>query len=318
MRQTIILLALCLSGCRGRYADFTLPEPADPPQNIRWTWKPLAEPVLRRGSMPPWDSVDALNPSVITWRSTFLNVYSGFDGRTWHTLTSPPVSRLSPNPRSWEGTYIAANGSAVVYADAIFYWYQAGGREPRIGFARDWHKHPEPVLETGPRGAWDERGVGDPYVIRTGEWFYMYFLGQDRARRQRLGIARSRDGIEWEKLRANPVLDVGPDAAFDENGLGEPAVWQSHGWWWMLYTGRDRAEHRRIGLARSRDGVTWERQPDLVIAGDQPWNAKVICDPHVIVDAGRVRVWFGGGDVARPDERVNGQIGYGELLVSQR
>ena len=94
----------------------------------------------------------------------------------------------------------------------------------------------------------------------------MYYLGQDRARRQRLGVARSRDGVHWEKLRSNPVLELGGPGAFDENGLGEPAVWQSHGFYWMLYTGRDDRENRRLGLARSTDGVRWKKLP-AVFAG---------------------------------------------------
>src|SRR5205814_2469328 len=131
---------------------------------------------------------------------------------------------------------------------------------PRIGLARSpdaaqWSKQTQPVLEPGPRGSWDERGVADPYLLRAGGMFYMYYLGQDRAHRQRLGLARSADGVHWQKLRANPILELGPDDAFDENGLGEPAVWQSHGKYWMLYTGRDRKEYRRLGLARAMDGV---------------------------------------------------------------
>ena len=47
------------------------------------------------------------------------------------------------------------------------------------------------MLETGPVGFWDERAVADPYVIRIGAYFYMYYLGQDRAMRQRIGVARS-------------------------------------------------------------------------------------------------------------------------------
>ena len=50
-----------------------------------------------------------------------------------------------------------------------------------------------------------------------------------------------------------------------------------------------------------------------LFSGDQPWDSKVICDPSVIVEAGQVRVWFGGGDVARPDENIHGQDGYGVL-----
>ena len=107
---------------------------------------------------------------------------------------------------------------------------------------------------------------------------------------------------------------MGSYESFDENGLGEPALWSMHGWYWMLYTGRARDEQRRMGIARSRDGLHWDRLPDI-LTGGQAWNAKVACDPTVLVEGGRVRVWFGGGDVARPDENIHGQIGYGELFI---
>jgi predicted GH43/DUF377 family glycosyl hydrolase len=140
----------------------------------------------------------------------------------------------------------------------------------------------------------------------------MFYLGMDRARRQRLGVAMSDDGVTWFKLRRNPILELGAYGAFDENGLGEPAVWRARGYYWMLYTGRDRNEIRRLGMARSRDGVAWEKLP-MVFSGGQPWNSKVLCDPSVLVEGERVRVWFGGGDVARPDQGIDGQIGLASL-----
>jgi hypothetical protein len=82
----------------------------------------------------------------------------------------------------------------------------------------------------------------------------------------------------------------------------------------MLYTGRDRHEQRRLGLARSPDGVRWVRVGDFsAVAGEQSWNSKVVCDPSVEVDDGLIRVWFGGGNVASPDENLNGQIGLAVL-----
>jgi len=110
-------------------------------------------------------------------------------------------------------------------------------------------------------------------------------------------------------------LELGEYGAFDENGLGEPAVWATRGYYWMLYTGRDRSEVRRMGLARSRDGVRWEKLP-MVIAGGQDWDSKVICDPTVIANGDRVTVWFGGGDQAHPAQDIDGQIGLGELVAS--
>jgi len=316
----LLLAAVFLAGCGG-YADFTMPRLTGGDPNLTFQFQAQPEPVLTRGQ--GWESNDILNPSVIDSRTMF---YSAFDGHTWRTgLATGDGNRwtragliLSPDPRTWEGSYIAANGSALFHVEQFWYWYVAGPKEkPAIGLARSpdarvWHKEPQPVLRPGPYLSWDERGVADPYVIRVDNYFYLFYLGQDRARRQRLGVARSTDGVRWQKLRSNPILELGAAGAFDEAGLGEPAVWSSHGFYWMLYTGRDIAENRRLGLARSTDGVHWRKLP-AVFAGAAPWDSKVICDPTVEVAGSQIRVWFGGGDVASPDENLHGQIGFGIL-----
>lgn len=325
----VIAASLLLTGC-SRYADFTLPTLVGNPGKVKFEWDPFPTPVLPKGERGSWDGVDVLNPSVILAKGKLLNLYSGYDGATWHTGVAESADGLtwskrgkilSPDPATWEGDYIAANGAAFFDDTQYFYWYQ-GGRTPQIGLATSndsvrWVKHGKPVLPRGPRGSWDERGVGDPYVLRAGEYFYMYFLGQDRARRQRLGVARSKDGVAWEKYRGNPILEIGAYGAFDETGLGEPAVWSQHAWYWMLYTARDRNEVRRLGLARSRDGVRWTRVSERpALRGELDWNSKVMCDPHVLTNTQPLWVYFGGGDKAEPAENLNGQIGYGTLKLS--
>ena len=319
MRAVPILAFLFLTGC-GRYADFTLPAPEASGPRAPFTWEARPEPVIPRG-----DSSDVLNPSVVRFQGNYWNFYSDFDGHTWHTAAATSSDGLAwtklgrvLSPQGWEGSYIAANGSALVAGDEILYWYEAG--EPfRIALAsshdgKNWTRHGNAVVPVGPPGSFDERAVADPYVIQAGGHFYMFYLGQDRARRQRLGIARSADGVTWEKLRANPVLELGAPGSFDENGLGEPAVWTSGGQWWMLYTGRDKGENRRLGMARSTDGVRWERVPNFVVAGTDSWDSQVVCDPSVEqMPDGTIRVWFGGGDVASPDQGLHGQIGAGVL-----
>ena len=322
-----------LASC-GRYRDFAMPLQSGGP-DVRWEWKARAGPVMSRGGAGDWDAVDVLNPSVIRQGEAYYNFYSGFDGKTWHTGLAVSADGiawhkegriLSPEPgasskTNWEGGAIAANGSAIADESGILYYYQAGvGNHVQIGLARSrnghqWVRSGAPVLPVGPWGSWDERGVGDPYVIRVRGNYYMFYLGQDRARRQRIGVAVSRDGVSWQKLRSNPILELGEYGAFDANGLGEPAVWSARGYYWMLYTGRDRDEVRRMGMARSRDGVSWEKLR-TVVAGDQPWDAKVICDATVVANGDRVTVWFGGGDVARPDQNIHGQIGVGMLTAA--
>lgn len=313
-----------LAGC-GRYADFTLPPPETSGPRPPFRWQADRDPIIARGT-----ATDVLNPSVIRWRGSYLNFYSEFDGKTWHTAlaTSQDGVRWEKrgrvlSPSGWEGNYISANGSALASNDQIDYWYQAGN-PPRIALARSsdgvhWTKISTPVIDLGPLGSFDERAVADPYVIRSGADLYLFYTGQDRARRQRLGIARSRDGEHWQKLRTNPILELGARGAFDENGLGEPAVWSSAGFWWMLYTGRAVTEQRRIGLARSTDGIHWQRDPSFTpISGDQPWDREVVCDPSLEITPAGIRVWFGGGDRPSPDQNLNGQIGQGWLRTADR
>jgi predicted GH43/DUF377 family glycosyl hydrolase len=308
------LLGVSLLGACGKYRDFTLPiRPGGP--SVTWHWQARAEPVINRGGPGEWDAVDVLNPSVVRQGDAYYNYFSGFDGKTWHTGLA--VSADGVNWRK-EGRILssAGNGSAIAVEKGVLYYYQSGN-PVQIGLAKSnddhqWTQQGAAVLPVGLYRSWDEGGVADPYVIRAGRSYYMFYLGMDRARRQRLGVATSDDGTHWYKLRSNPILELGEYGAFDSNGLGEPAVWTARGYYWMLYTGRDRNEVRRLGLARSRDGVRWEKLP-LVISGEQPWDSKVICDPTVIANGDRVTVWFGGGDVARPDQNLDGQIGLGEL-----
>jgi predicted GH43/DUF377 family glycosyl hydrolase len=329
MRTLAAAAALFLAGCRTAPENFTLPHPQPDPHPIeQYQWRAEPLPVLDRGPSGDWDAVDVLNPAIVKRNGRYWNLYSGFDGRTWHTglAESPDGVTWTKrgkvlSPEGWEGSYIAANGTLLDRSGTLHYWYQAGS-PPRIALAlsrhgRKWEKLAAPVLEAGPYRSWFEAGVGDPFVVEpvAGGPLFLYFLGQDRAGRQRLGVARSLDGgRSWRHHRANPIFDAGAEGGFDENGVGEPAVWSAGGWWWMLYTGRDREENRRLGLARSRDGISWQRVPGLVIAGLESWNARVLCDPEVEVHTdGSVRVWFGGGSAAHPAERVNGAIGIGQL-----
>jgi predicted GH43/DUF377 family glycosyl hydrolase len=321
------VLCMAASGC-GHYSDFTLPQPAAAGPAVQYEWEPREAPVLSHGDAADWDSHDALNPSIVRRGSAYYNFYSGFDGKMWRTGLATSTDGLAwrkegvvlaPEPQAGEGDYIAANGGALFDAGEFWYWYQAGPRgTPRLGLARardgrHWSKSHFPVMDFGPRGSWDERGVADPYVIRLREYFYLFYLGQDRARRQQLGLARSRDGEHWEKLRSNPILELGKYGSFDEMGLGEPAVWIGRGYYWMLYTGRDVRERRRLGMARSTDGVHWQKLP-AVFEGRQPWNSKVVCDPTIeVLQDGRLAVWFGGGDAPSPDENLHGQIGVATL-----
>jgi hypothetical protein len=285
--SSVAIILLLASGC-GRYSDFKLPEApgGDPSLSYRFVAEP--DPVLTRDLFR-----DALNPSV----AGRVNLYSVYDGQ-WHTALATSDDGVHWRKqgivlRAAAGSYIAANGSALSYGGQFWYWYETGARDrlrislARSADARAWQPEPAPVVDAGPAGSWDERAVADPYVIRIEPYFYLYYLGQDRAARQRIGVARSGDGVHWEKLRSNP----GGEMDEEEAGI---------------------AENRYLRLARSTDGVRWTKLA-VQYKGTQAWNSKAICDPTVVVEGGRILVWFGGGDVASPDENLHGQIGFATL-----
>ncbi|SPF34100.1 hypothetical protein SBA4_1430018 [Candidatus Sulfopaludibacter sp. SbA4] len=218
----LLAAVLLLTHC-GRYADFTLPSLPGGDPTLTFQFDPHPQPVLTRGE--GWESHDVLNPSVVRRGSALLNLYSAYDGRTWHTglATSSDGLRwdkhgpvLSPDPQTWEASYIAANGSALPCGDHLCYWYVSGPEErPRLGLARSpdgraLRKEPRPVLDPGPYRSWDEYGVADPYAIRIEPYFYLYYLGQDRSRRQRLGLAPAANG---SASRAPPMASTGKGSA---------------------------------------------------------------------------------------------------------
>lgn len=299
----------------------------------------LSDPVLARGEAGSWDDTDVLNPSVIRLGDELLNYYSGFDGKVWRTGLATSTDgvhwhKSAKNPilgpgGSWDTQYIAANGSAIRWLGKILYFYQ--GRDAhgvtRIGLATstdgaEFTKYEAPVLDIGPNYAWDGKAVGDPYVIAHSGELYLYYLGMDAHDIQRIGVAKSSDGVHWTKLLGNPVMDVGATGAFDENGLGEPSVVFSAPYFYMIYTGRDGSERRDIGYAISGDGVTWRKMSIKGLFGDThraDWNSQVICDTTILSDKdGRFTVWYGGGDVASPDQGLDGQIGTFALALTPR
>ncbi|MDB6137514.1 MAG: glycoside hydrolase, partial [Verrucomicrobiaceae bacterium] len=67
---------------------------------------------------------------------------------------------------------------------------------------------------------------------------------------------------------------------------------------WMFYAGGYNNEPQQIGVATSKDGLTWKRVSDRPLVPNGPpgsWNASESGHPGVIVDqAGRTQLFFQG------------------------
>jgi predicted GH43/DUF377 family glycosyl hydrolase len=169
------------------------------------------------------------------------------------------------------------------------------GRATAPGPDGPWQADPEPVLLPGPSGAWDDRAVIAPSVVKTDDGYWMYYAGSRLSpQSKQIGLARSPDGLTWTKYNdpstddplfaeSDPVLvPVAEPGHFDSRFLANANVVHGDQGWLMEYRA-DSSLNSRIGLATSQDGVVWQRYPgnpvfgpDAVEGGNAIWFTEFI------------------------------------------
>lgn len=133
---------------------------------------------------------------------------------------------------------------------------------------RDWRRaaHGKPILTPGAPGALDDAQVFAPKVLFDGRLYRMWYTGQPRARHSsgfgyyRVFLATSPDGVAWTRANeGRPVIDLGAAGAPDAVQAATPAILQEEGEYFAWYAAFSPAANHSICLARSRDGVHFEK-----------------------------------------------------------
>lgn len=268
------------------------------------------------------------------------------DGIHWHRVRGPETRGTVFNPSLDAGAFDCGHvGVGDVSFDGQQYdmWYFGGDRQStnavpgmrrgfplRIGRAtsRDglnWQRVPGPirgaVLDAGRPGEVDSGSVGWPQVIklRPDHW-RMYYQTVGGAVGFAICGAESNDqGRSWCKLGV--LLGRSSRGRFDENGASTRHVFRWRGGFAMLHQGWNVAARPAIGLAVSRDGLTWTRidgplpggavlAPAPAESGD--WDSGAIGAP-CLVERGdnRFFMYYVGREVAagRPENDARYQIG---------
>lgn len=167
--------------------------------------------------------------------------------------------------------------------------------EPRVEFA------PDPLLEPGRCGAFDDSGVMTSCLVRDGTREYLYYqgwaLGVTVPFHVFVGCA-VRDGPDegFERVSQAPVLGR---SAFDPYMCSSPWVVIEDGRWRMWYVSNlgwtfpgGRPRYRvHIRYAESRNGVDWDREGHVCINFNTP-DEYAISRPVVIRDNGLYRMWY--------------------------
>jgi predicted GH43/DUF377 family glycosyl hydrolase len=205
------------------------------------------------------------------------------DGYTWTRQGDEPVFKTEDVPYAKIAMYAS---SVLVEVDGtwVLYFYTWDSRsfpsDSVIGRATasdptgPWVPDAEPILKPGVVGDWDEQQVLAPHVLKTEAGYVMYYSGVDASGTQMIGMATSRDGMQWVKYNdesttdkpfaeSDPVFQVGEKGAWDAGWVHQPRVFQTADGWVMIYRGirETRGPTMKLGLATSADGIHWERRP---------------------------------------------------------
>lgn len=134
-----------------------------------------------------------------------------------------------------------------------------------------------------------------PDILRSGNGFRMWFGGQGRDGHDRIHLATSTDGVQWEQ---RGVVLEDPSA----NHCNDPSVVEAHGVLFMFYTRAGSGVTDEIAVATSTDGERWQMRGTALAPGKPgTWDSLSVGRPSVLFADGLFRMWYDGRQDLPPD-----------------
>jgi len=214
-----------------------------------------------------------------------------------------PVLRLGP-AGAWDDGEVRE--PAILYEDGVYNLLYAGGRDvpyPKplyIGLATSndgitFTKYVgNPILSPGPAGEWDDGFVVDPYVVKVGATYFVYYGGFGTGP-QGLGLATGSKLTELTKY--GRILDLGSPGAWDDYEISCGAVLYLNGLWRLYYYGSPDGTKYEVGLALSTDGYHWSKyknNPILEVGESGQWDDTEVAHPEIVYLNGVFYLFYHG------------------------
>ena len=262
--------------------------------------KPILAPSGEKGT---FDCYGVDNARIFRHNGKIYMFYIGFDGQGYHTALATSEDMINwkklgivfgrDDESTWE-----KGGKAIscVFEDKDLYgnrelkkingkyWmmyhaypyegYEQGPAANGLAWSTDenlleWHCLKEPVFTHGEKGQWDQGGLYSTWVVCEDDGFKMYYNGKSHDGGfpwlEQVGVAYSKDMINWTRYENNPVLSVSPhdwDCFFS---CGQHVLYDSKNKRWvMFYCGYD-GKHAMDGVAISDDGILWKKYSKSII-----------------------------------------------------
>ena len=200
---------------------------------------------------------------------------------------------------------------ALVIENRVHLFYQTYGNgkndaichawsDDGINFIRD---NTNPVFR--PDGAWNCGRAIDAEVIRFNGNYYLYYATRDpdyKIQMQGVAMAPGNTSFErqdWRNLSTDkPILK--PELPWEKDCIEGASVIERKGVLFMFYAGAYNNAPQQVGVARSIDGIVWERisdQPFLANGKEGDWNSSESGHPHIFRDRnGKTYLFYQGNN----------------------
>jgi len=245
------------------------------------SWSISRSPVLTPGSAGSWDDDTVFSPDVL-WNGTGYLMYYVGDGN----VTAGNFRQIG-----------------VAFSSDGIHWTKYAGN---------------PVITHGP-SRYDSAYTRGPAVIYDGGAYKMWYMGTAPANvtgpLQTVDYATSPDGVHWTKYPDNPVFTGFLEATFTSVATW-PSVVKVNGTYVMAFGDAE----QNIGLATSTDGTAWTFNNETgVLVTLSGWHNGVVSDPSLLVDGGRLLLWYYGQAESNLTSPYVAGIGYSAcgVLVTQ-
>lgn len=292
-------------------------------------------PILTAGIMKAdlfsADSLWAYHPVVVKYKDGYAMLYTGKRlgiGIAHHTLLATSNDLLLWDKKgevlkkgtgdAWDSDFTAhgfiykeRHGYAMLYDGS-----KEGDWLEEIGLAESadmvtWKKHPKNPVFTVDRDSWWEwRHVSRCCIFSHKGFTYLFYAGHDGTR-ERIGVARGKTLTSLERFQKEPILTVGKKGAWDEKSISDPRVISWKDRFLMFYSGIDRYGIERIGVAISKDLVTWRKYTDnpvLDISKDG-WDKVSASRADIRSYDNKLHIFYSG------KRNYIYSIGYGEIHI---
>lgn len=200
--------------------------------------------------------------------------------------------------------------AALVRNDTVHLFYQTYGNWKDDAICHAWsvdgihftRNVTNPIFR--PSGAWTAGRAIDAEVVKFRDTYFLYYATRDTAMKiQMVGVASAPAGTsfkrdDWTQLTDHPILE--PRYPWEGKCIEGSSVIQVGDSLFMFYAGAYNNDPQQVGVAKSHDGVRWERlsnKPFLPNGDPGEWNSSESGHPHIFKDNdGRTYLFFQGNN----------------------